>query len=77
MKYSSIIILSSVLTLSSMSANAQINKVNDVQMSEVSGQFKIPNVKVEAQNFIRESAENYIKNKIKNKIRDTLPILSS
>lgn len=72
MKYSPIIILSSTLAFSSMNASAQINKINDTELSKVSGQLKTPSLNIEPQTVIKQAAGNYIKNRIKNKIRNGL-----
>ena len=60
MKYPSIIILSSVLALSSMSANAQINEVNDAELSKVSGQLKLD---LGLRKLARQVVVNYAKAK--------------
>ncbi|MBV1873860.1 MAG: hypothetical protein KUG80_03715 [Gammaproteobacteria bacterium] len=72
MKHSSIIILSSVLAFSSMNASAQINKINDTELSKVSGQLKTPSLNIEPQKIIKKVAVRYVKNKIKNKVRSGL-----
>lgn len=72
MKYSAIITLSSTLAFSSMNANAQINKINDTELSKVFGQLKTPSLNIEPQTVIKQAAGKYIKNRIKNKIRNGL-----
>ena len=65
MKYSSIVIVSSVLALSSMSASAQINEVNDAKLSSVSGQLNLGLKNLELRKIAQQYAINYAKSKAK------------